>query len=69
MNGDVQSVIRGYLERAQVAKTMSDAGRWNEAGDLLRQLMTDVKSCKISASNRDEHDARNVRNINLLKAC
>nr|5WC0_A Chain A, Meiotic spindle formation protein mei-1 [Caenorhabditis elegans]5WC0_B Chain B, Meiotic spindle formation protein mei-1 [Caenorhabditis elegans]5WC0_C Chain C, Meiotic spindle formation protein mei-1 [Caenorhabditis elegans]5WC0_D Chain D, Meiotic spindle formation protein mei-1 [Caenorhabditis elegans]5WC0_E Chain E, Meiotic spindle formation protein mei-1 [Caenorhabditis elegans]5WC0_F Chain F, Meiotic spindle formation protein mei-1 [Caenorhabditis elegans]5WC1_A Chain A, Meiot len=60
MNGDVQSVIRGYLERAQVAKTMSDAGRWNEAGDLLRQLMTDVKSCKISASNRDEHDARNT---------
>ncbi|PIC50052.1 hypothetical protein B9Z55_001107 [Caenorhabditis nigoni] len=59
MIGDAQT-ITGYLERAQVAKTMVDDGRWSEAGDLLRQLLTDVRSYKISTSNREEVEMKNA---------
>uniref|UniRef100_A0A1I7UL33 Meiotic spindle formation protein mei-1 n=1 Tax=Caenorhabditis tropicalis TaxID=1561998 RepID=A0A1I7UL33_9PELO len=55
---DAQTVT-GYLERAQVAKTMADDGRWTECADILRQLISDVRSCKISASNKDETDSKN----------
>lgn len=58
MIGDAQT-ITGYLERAQVAKTMADDGRWSEAGDLLRQLMTDVRSCKVSANNKEDAESKN----------
>ncbi|ULU10405.1 hypothetical protein L5515_000671 [Caenorhabditis briggsae] len=59
MIGDAQT-ITGYFERAQVAKTMVDDGRWSEAGDLLRQLLTDVRSYKISTSNREDVESKNA---------
>ncbi|EFO84593.1 CRE-MEI-1 protein [Caenorhabditis remanei] len=57
MVGDTQTVT-GYLERAQVAKTMAEDGRWADAADVLKQLMADVKTCKIPASNREDTESR-----------
>ncbi|EGT33985.1 hypothetical protein CAEBREN_32593 [Caenorhabditis brenneri] len=56
---DAQTVT-GYLERVQVAKTMADEGRWSESGDLLRQLINDIRSCKVSANGKDELDSKNA---------
>ncbi|KAF1770217.1 hypothetical protein GCK72_002035 [Caenorhabditis remanei] len=57
MVGDSPTVT-GYLERAQVAKTMAEDGRWAEAANVLKQLMADVKTCKIAASNREDTESR-----------
>ena len=62
MVGDTQTVT-GYLERAQVAKTMAEDGRWAEAANVLKQLMADVKTCKIAASNREDTESRTVSKV------